>query len=237
MRTSGRPEPSTVATAMAGGSFGSLALASANHSSNRSKGSIWAVSPSSKRRSESRFAVMKIPAPQGFGRSGQGPTAWPYRSQRGGRSIRPKIRRNPMRDPYTVLGVPRSVSEKDLKSAYRKLAKANHPDQNQSDPKAQQQFAEISAAYDFLTDKGKKAAFDRGKIDADGNPKFAGFNGGGMNGGARRGAAGAGNFSAEDILKEFMSGFGGAQARPSRSAGFAPFGAGQYAGARQTQAR
>jgi DnaJ-class molecular chaperone len=142
-----------------------------------------------------------------------------------------------MRDPYTVLGVSRSVSEKDLKSAYRKLAKANHPDQNQSDPKAQQKFAEISAAYDFLSDKDKKSAFDRGEIDADGNPKFAGFNGGGMGGGARRGAAGAGNFSAEDILKEFMSGFGGAQQRGARSAGFDPFGSGQFAGARQTQAK
>ena len=119
-----------------------------------------------------------------------------------------------MRDPYSVLGVPRSVSEKDLKSAYRKLAKANHPDQNKNDPKAQQKFAEISSAYDFLTDKDKKAAYDRGEIDADGNPKFAGF-GNGMGAGARRGsasAAGAGaGFSAEDILKEFMSGFGGAQ--------------------------
>ena len=84
-----------------------------------------------------------------------------------------------MRDPYTVLGVSRSVSEKDLKSAYRKLAKAHHPDQNQDDPKAHAKFAEISAAYDFLTDKDKKAAFDRGEIDAEGNPKFAGFNGAG----------------------------------------------------------
>ncbi|HVX73125.1 MAG TPA: DnaJ C-terminal domain-containing protein [Devosia sp.] len=149
-----------------------------------------------------------------------------------------------MRDPYTVLGVPRSVSEKDLKSAYRKLAKANHPDQNRSDPKAQQKFAEISAAYDFLSDKDKKAAFDRGEIDADGNPKFAGFNGG-MGAGARRGAgaSAAGGFSAEDILKEFMSGFGGAQSR-SRSAGFDPFGtaAGGFSqgfagGARQPQAK
>src|SRR3569832_2994805 len=182
---------------------------------------------------------MKIPAPQGFGRSGQGPTAWPYRSQRGGRSIRPKIRRNPMRDPYTVLGVPRSVSEKDLKSAYRKLAKANHPDQNQSDPKAQQKFAEISAAYDFLSAKDKKGAFDRGEIDADGNQKFAGFGGAG---GGRRNAAGA-NFSAEDILKEFMSGVGGAQQRGGRGAGFDPFGAQGFGGAagmgggRQPQAK
>ena len=124
-----------------------------------------------------------------------------------------------MRDPYTVLGVSRSVSEKDLKSAYRKLAKANHPDQNPDDPKAQSKFAEISAAYDFLTDKEKRGAFDRGEIDADGAPKFAGFGGAGMGaGGARRSAqqgAGAG-FSAEDILKEFMSGFGGAQQRTAR---------------------
>ncbi|RYE10575.1 MAG: J domain-containing protein [Hyphomicrobiales bacterium] len=120
-----------------------------------------------------------------------------------------------MRDPYTVLGVSRSVSEKDLKSAYRKLAKANHPDQNQSDPKAQAKFAEISAAYDFLTDTDKKAAYDRGEIDAEGNPKFAGFSGG------RRGpGAQPGGFSAEDILKEFMSGFGGAQqARGGRGTG------------------
>ena len=96
-----------------------------------------------------------------------------------------------MRDPYTVLGVSRSVSEKDLKSAYRKLAKANHPDQNQDDPKAHSKFAEISAAYDFLTDAEKRGAFDRGEIDADGNPKFAGF-AGGWAAAARRGAAQAG---------------------------------------------
>ncbi len=122
-----------------------------------------------------------------------------------------------MRDPYSVLGVSRSVSEKDLKSAYRRLAKANHPDQNQDDPKAHAKFAEISAAYDFLSDKDKKAAFDRGEIDADGNPKFAGF--GGAGNGTRRGGAQPGGFSAEDILKEFMSGFGGAQQRTGRTTG------------------
>jgi len=147
-----------------------------------------------------------------------------------------------MRDPYSVLGVSRSVSEKDLKAAYRKLAKANHPDQNQSDPKAQQKFAEISAAYDFLTDKDKRGAYDRGEIDADGTPKFAGFPGGG-GGGARRSAAQAGGFSAEDILKEFMSGFGGAQARTTRAGaqGFDPFAGAGMGGAgfqaRQPQAK
>ena len=119
-----------------------------------------------------------------------------------------------MRDPYTVLGVPRSVSEKDLKAAYRKLAKAHHPDQNKDDPKAQAKFAEISSAYDFLTDAEKRGAYDRGEIDADGNPKFAGF---GRNG--ARGGRTAQGFTAEDILKEFMSGFGGQPPRGERTAG------------------
>ncbi len=142
-----------------------------------------------------------------------------------------------MRDPYSVLGVSRSVSEKDLKAAYRRLAKANHPDQNKDDPKAHAKFAEISAAYDFLTDKDRKAAYDRGEIDADGNPKFAGF--GNMGGNGARRTAQAGGFSAEDILKEFMSGFGGAQTRGGRGAGGAqwdPFtgsmGGGGFGGAR-----
>lgn len=144
-----------------------------------------------------------------------------------------------MRDPYTVLGVPKSVSEKDLKAAYRKLAKANHPDQNKDDPKAHAKFAEISSAYDFLTDAEKRASYDRGEIDADGNPRFAGF---GRGGGARPGAgAGAGaGFSAEDILKEFMSGFGnqprGGRPGAGGSQGWDPFtgsSAGGFAGRAQ----
>jgi DnaJ-class molecular chaperone len=139
-----------------------------------------------------------------------------------------------MRDPYTVLGVQKSVSEKDLKSAYRKLAKAHHPDQNQDDPKAHAKFAEISSAYDFLSDASKRSAYDRGEIDPDGNPRFGGFRGGA---GARPGGPGAGaGFSAEDILKEFMSGFGGQQRANPRagSAGWDPFtgsGAGGAGGA------
>jgi DnaJ-class molecular chaperone len=115
-----------------------------------------------------------------------------------------------MRDPYTVLGVSRSASEKDIKSAYRKLAKKYHPDQNPDDPTAHGKFAEATHAYDLLNDAEKRGQFDRGEIDAEGNPRFAGFGNG--FGGATRGArpgAGAGGFSAEDILKEFMSGFGG----------------------------
>jgi len=117
-----------------------------------------------------------------------------------------------MRDPYTILGVSRSASEKDIKSAYRKLAKKYHPDQNPDDPSAHGKFAEATHAYDLLNDTAKRAQFDRGEIDAEGNPRFAGFAGGGRGGarpGAGAGAGGAGGFSAEDILKEFMSGFGG----------------------------
>jgi DnaJ-class molecular chaperone len=129
-----------------------------------------------------------------------------------------------MRDPYTVLGVPRSASEKDIKSAYRKLAKKYHPDQNPDDPSAHGKFAEATNAYDLLNDIDKRAQFDRGEIDADGNPKFAGFNPGSARG-ARAGAAGG--FSAEDILKEFMSGFGG-QPRGGMGGGRGPAGGPQW---------
>ncbi len=132
-----------------------------------------------------------------------------------------------MRDPYTVLGVPRSASEKDIKSAYRKLAKKYHPDQNPDDPAAHGKFAEATNAYDLLNDPEKRGQFDRGEIDADGNPKFAGFNPGGFSGGQRGSRTAAGGFSAEDILKEFMSGFGGQQ-RGGPGAGRGPAGGAQW---------
>lgn len=112
-----------------------------------------------------------------------------------------------MRDPYSVLGVSKSASEKDIKSAYRKLAKKFHPDQNPNDASASEKFSEISSAHDFLTDTTKRAQYDRGEIDAEGNPKFSGH--GGFGGGrGSRSAAGAAGFNPEDILKEFMGGFG-----------------------------
>ncbi len=145
-----------------------------------------------------------------------------------------------MRDPYTVLGVARSASEKDIKSAYRKLAKTYHPDQNPEDPAAHEKFAEATHAYDLLNNTDKRGQFDRGEIDADGNPKFAGFNPGAA-GAGRGGRTAQSGFSAEDILKEFMSGFGGTQragARPGPGPGGAqwdPFagGAQQPGGARK----
>ena len=132
-----------------------------------------------------------------------------------------------MRDPYTVLGVPRSASEKDIKSAYRKLAKKYHPDQNPDDPSAHGKFAEATNAYDLLTDAEKRGQFDRGEIDADGNPKFAGFNPGA--GASRGGRTQQGGFSAEDILKEFMSGFGGqGRGGAGSGAGRGPAGGAQW---------
>lgn len=108
-----------------------------------------------------------------------------------------------MADPYATLGVPRTASEKDIKSAYRKLAKELHPDTNKDNPKAAERFSDVTRAYDLLSDKDKRAKFDRGEIDADGNPAmpFGGFGGGG---GGFRQNAGSGGFSARDF-----EGFGG----------------------------
>jgi DnaJ-class molecular chaperone len=82
-----------------------------------------------------------------------------------------------MRDPYEVLGVAKGASAKDIKSAYRKLAKKHHPDQNPDDPKAKDRFAAANQAYEVLGDEKTRAAFDRGEIDADGKPRFQGFEG------------------------------------------------------------
>ena len=90
-----------------------------------------------------------------------------------------------MRDPYEVLGVARSASEADIKKAFRKLAKQFHPDRNQDDPKARDKFAELNNAYEILGDETKKKQFDAGEIDAEGKPRFAGFEGFGA--GARGG--------------------------------------------------
>ena len=82
-----------------------------------------------------------------------------------------------MRDPYEVLGVPRGASASAIKSAFRKLAKKLHPDANAKDPKAAGHFAELNTAYEILGDAKKRKAFDNGEIDAEGKPRFAGFEG------------------------------------------------------------
>ena len=113
-----------------------------------------------------------------------------------------------MADPYATLGVARNATEKDIKSAYRKLAKEVHPDRNKDNPKAAERFSDVTKAYDLLSDKDKRARFDRGEIDADGNPAMPfGMGGGGFGGGGfHPGAGGARGFSAQDF-----EGFGGAE--------------------------
>lgn len=98
-----------------------------------------------------------------------------------------------MRDPYQVLGVARGASEAEIKKAFRKRAKELHPDANRDDPKAQDRFAELNSAYEILGDDTKRKQFDRGEIDAEGKPRFQGFEG--MGGGARGGRAGGFEFN------------------------------------------
>ena len=71
-------------------------------------------------------------------------------------------------DPYTVLGVKNDASQDDIQKAYRKLAKKLHPDLNPGNKRAEEQFKDVSAAYDLLGDPAKRARFDRGEIDASG---------------------------------------------------------------------
>jgi DnaJ-class molecular chaperone len=112
-----------------------------------------------------------------------------------------------MRDPYSILGVPRTASEADIKSAYRKLAKELHPDRNKDNPKASEKFSDATRAYDLLSDKAKRAQFDRGEIDGEGNPAnpFAGMGGrggfarGGNYGAGAGGGPGAGGFRESDF--------------------------------------
>jgi DnaJ-class molecular chaperone len=76
-----------------------------------------------------------------------------------------------MTDPYQILGVQRTADEAAIRAAYRKLAKKHHPDVNPDKPDAAARFGEISSAYDLLSDKDKRARFDRGEIDAEGHER------------------------------------------------------------------
>jgi DnaJ-class molecular chaperone len=137
-----------------------------------------------------------------------------------------------MRDPYDVLGVQRNASAAEIKSAFRKLAKKHHPDANKNDVNSSGRFAEVNSAYEIVGDAEKRKQFDRGEIDAEGKPKFQGYEGGfpgggGMGGGrgGARGRAGPGGFEYtfrqgpgggggfEDILKGMFGGGGMGGAR------------------------
>jgi len=114
-----------------------------------------------------------------------------------------------MRDPYDVLGVDRSAGAAEIKRAYRKLAKESHPDRHKGDVRAKDRFAEITAAYEVVGDKGKRAQFDRGEIDAEGKPRFTGFEG--FSGQRPAGGFGGGDFENIDprVFSDIFSNFGG----------------------------
>jgi DnaJ-class molecular chaperone len=139
-----------------------------------------------------------------------------------------------MRDPYDVLGVSKTASAAEVKSAFRKLAKKYHPDQSK-EPKAKERFAEVGSAYEILGDEKKRQAFDQGEIDAEGKPRapqFEGFGFARQPGGSASGEFrsfgfdfGGGGFSAEsgsidpDILSELFGatrGRGRARNQPLR---------------------
>ncbi|WP_407526882.1 DnaJ C-terminal domain-containing protein [Methylobacterium oryzisoli] len=113
-----------------------------------------------------------------------------------------------MRNPYDVLGVSRTADEAEIKKAFRKLAKTYHPDRNADDAKAKDRFAEVNQAYEILGDAKKREQFDRGAIDAEGKPRFTGFEGfpGGGGGGGR--AGGFSGFDFEAMNRGRAGGFG-----------------------------
>lgn len=122
-----------------------------------------------------------------------------------------------MADPYSTLGISKSATEAEVKSAYRKLAKELHPDRNKDNPKAAEKFSDVTKAYDLLSDKTKRAQFDRGEIDSEGNPAMPfGFGGGGGFRGDPRGQpqGGFGGFGGDgadfgDIFEGLFGGRGG----------------------------
>jgi len=139
-----------------------------------------------------------------------------------------------MSDPYKILGISRSATQSDVKSAYRKLAKKYHPDSNAGNAQAEAQFSQITQANEILGDKAKRTQFDNGEIDDKGNPKGFGFGGGNpYGGGAARAGAGGGRpfgsggsfgggagFRPEDIFSEIFGGRqGAASARPRPTRG------------------
>src|SRR6476661_3200868 len=140
-------------------------------------------------------------------------------------------------DLYQRLSLKRGASEAEIKKAYRSLAKQLHPDRNKDNPKSAERFAQVTSAYDLLSDKAKRAQYDRGEIDEDGNPRmpFGGGFGRGGHGGSTQGGGqqyqgfpegfdmgGAGAADLSDLFEGLFG--GGTGARRGGNGGFSGFG-------------
>lgn len=121
-----------------------------------------------------------------------------------------------MKDPYEILGVARTASQDEIRTAYRALAKKHHPDLNPGDKQAEERFKEASAAYDLLSDPETRGRFDRGEIDATGAERrersfyraYADSEGGATH--WRFGDDQPGGFGAEDLFSELFRNYRGA---------------------------
>ena len=122
-----------------------------------------------------------------------------------------------MDDPYKTLGVAKTASQDDIRKAYRKLAKKHHPDLNPGNAKAEEVFKGVTAANDLLSDPEKRGRFDRGEIDAGGQPQasrrsYGEYAEGGAGRRYSRNAE-AGDWGMDDFADIFGSSFGGQRRR------------------------
>src|SRR5204863_8278388 len=124
-------------------------------------------------------------------------------------------------DYYELLGVPRKASAKDIRSAFRKLARKYHPDLNPGDKSAEEKFKQLQEAYDVLSDTKKRQMYDQvgfysdnyqpgaaspGNESSDSpnvNFDFSGFDFGGGSPGATGGTGAGGGASFRDLCSQF----------------------------------
>lgn len=121
-----------------------------------------------------------------------------------------------MQDPYATLGLEKTATDQDIRSAFKKLTRKHHPDLHPGDAAAEERFKEISAAHDLLSDAEKRRRFDAGEIDATGAERprqryyrdFADADGPWGGGGSAHAASDG--FAGDDDLEELLArAFGG----------------------------